>query len=77
MMSDVEFRIIANKVYLFICLFLFIITDINECLVEDLCRNGRCVNAQGSFNCDCKQGYALDDSERDCVGECQLRRDSL
>ena len=46
------------------------VTDINECnVVEDLCRNGQCVNARGSFRCQCNQGHSLDQSGRDCIGE--------
>ena len=46
------------------------VTDINECnVVEDLCNNGKCVNAQGSFQCQCNQGHSLDESGRDCVGK--------
>lgn len=42
--------------------------DINECVMQGICNNGQCVNAQGGFQCECKQGYALDDAGKDCLG---------
>lgn len=42
--------------------------DINECAMQGICNNGQCVNAQGGFQCECKQGYALDDEGKDCLG---------
>uniref|UniRef100_A0A3P9AJ59 Fibrillin 2b n=1 Tax=Esox lucius TaxID=8010 RepID=A0A3P9AJ59_ESOLU len=42
--------------------------DINECEVfPGVCTNGRCVNTQGSFRCDCAEGLTLDGSGRTCV----------
>ena len=42
--------------------------DINECAIQGICNNGQCVNAQGGFQCECKQGYALDAEGKDCLG---------
>lgn len=36
--------------------------------MQGICNNGQCVNAQGGFQCECKQGYALDDEGKDCLG---------
>ncbi|XP_033109507.1 fibrillin-2-like [Anneissia japonica] len=42
--------------------------DINECKVfAEICNNGRCINMDGSFRCECDQGYQLDESKRNCV----------
>uniref|UniRef100_A0A3P8QNZ3 Fibrillin 2b n=1 Tax=Astatotilapia calliptera TaxID=8154 RepID=A0A3P8QNZ3_ASTCA len=42
--------------------------DINECEVfPGVCKNGRCVNTQGSFRCECAEGLTLDSSGRTCV----------
>ncbi|XP_023195497.1 fibrillin-2-like [Xiphophorus maculatus] len=42
--------------------------DINECEVfPGVCTNGRCVNTQGSFRCECAAGLTLDSSGRTCV----------
>ncbi|XP_071399443.1 fibrillin-2b [Centroberyx affinis] len=42
--------------------------DINECEVfPGVCTNGRCVNTQGSFRCECAEGLTLDGSGRTCV----------
>ncbi|XP_015767198.1 PREDICTED: fibrillin-3-like [Acropora digitifera] len=50
------------------------IQDINECAIQGVCRNGRCINSQGGFQCDCRQGYALDGQRHDCVdiNECRI-----
>ena len=34
-------------------------TDINECLDQSVCANGRCVNTEGSYRCNCFHGYKL------------------
>ncbi|KAM6963382.1 fibrillin-2b isoform 4-T4 [Aplochiton taeniatus] len=42
--------------------------DINECEVfPGVCTNGRCLNTQGSFRCECGEGLVLDGSGRTCV----------
>uniref|UniRef100_A0AAQ4NYK2 Fibrillin 2b n=1 Tax=Gasterosteus aculeatus aculeatus TaxID=481459 RepID=A0AAQ4NYK2_GASAC len=42
--------------------------DINECEVfPGVCTNGRCVNTQGSFLCECAEGLTLDSTGRTCV----------
>nr|XP_046247842.1 fibrillin-2b isoform X2 [Scatophagus argus] len=42
--------------------------DINECEVfPGVCTNGRCVNTQGSFRCECAEGLTLDTTGRTCV----------
>ena len=35
-------------------------SDINECeTVEGICENGRCVNSEGGFKCECPPGYVV------------------
>ena len=51
----------------------FVFADINECAIQGICRNGRCINSQGGFQCDCRQGYALDGQRHDCVGRKEER----
>ena len=47
-----------------------ILTDINECdIYPDICQNGRCVNTDGSFRCECFSGHKLDKSGRECIGK--------
>ncbi|KAI3368749.1 hypothetical protein L3Q82_025735 [Scortum barcoo] len=42
--------------------------DINECEVfPGVCTNGRCLNTQGSFRCECAEGLTLDSTGRTCV----------
>uniref|UniRef100_A0AAR2LSK7 Fibrillin 1 n=1 Tax=Pygocentrus nattereri TaxID=42514 RepID=A0AAR2LSK7_PYGNA len=45
--------------------------DINECRVMgNLCKNGRCVNTEGSYKCVCNPGYTTDISGTLYVDEC-------
>ncbi|KAL7879279.1 hypothetical protein AOLI_G00102530 [Acnodon oligacanthus] len=42
--------------------------DINECRVMgNLCKNGRCVNTEGSYKCVCNPGYTTDISGTLCI----------
>ena len=44
--------------------------DIDECRVMgNLCRNGQCINALGSYSCTCKPGYTTDITGTVCVGK--------
>uniref|UniRef100_A0A3B4B4Y7 Latent-transforming growth factor beta-binding protein 4 n=1 Tax=Periophthalmus magnuspinnatus TaxID=409849 RepID=A0A3B4B4Y7_9GOBI len=45
--------------------------DVNECLNQTACSHGRCVNTEGSYRCNCFQGYKLS-SDNSCqdVDEC-------
>ena len=45
--------------------------DINECSLSDnLCRNGRCVNVIGTYQCACDSGFQATLDRQGCVGEC-------
>lgn len=51
-----------------LCYFLrFTLTDIDECQTSGICMNGRCVNTEGSFRCECPPGLAIDVDGRVCV----------
>lgn len=46
--------------------------DINECLITpNLCRNGECVNLQGSYRCDCFDGFEPSYDGKSCIGKSQ------
>lgn len=34
-----------------------------------MCRNGRCVNTEGSFQCICNAGFELTPNGKNCIGE--------
>lgn len=34
------------------------LADINECSMPSKCQNGKCVNTEGSYTCECSSGYA-------------------
>lgn len=38
-----------------------------------LCRNGRCRNTVGGFNCECADGFVLTEDKQHCrdINECQ------
>lgn len=43
------------------------VADIDECQTSGICMNGRCVNTEGSFRCECPPGLAIDVDGRVCV----------
>lgn len=47
--------------------FLVFSLDVDECdFPRDICRNGTCINTDGSYECDCYNGF-----ERSENGDCQ------
>uniref|UniRef100_A0A3Q3DZZ5 Latent transforming growth factor beta binding protein 2 n=1 Tax=Labrus bergylta TaxID=56723 RepID=A0A3Q3DZZ5_9LABR len=38
--------------------FSFKLADINECSMPNKCQNGKCVNTEGSYTCECASGHA-------------------
>ena len=52
-----------------VILFVFLLSDIDECSAEHDCED-ICVNTEGSYTCDCGQGYVLDDNGRTCTLNC-------
>ncbi len=53
----------------------FCLSDVNECLNQTVCGRGRCVNTEGSYRCNCFQGYTLS-PDNVCQGNCQLEAQS-
>ena len=61
------FRIVVLLGFLESC---DVFLDINECNVfPGICANGECIDTRGSFICECRPGFALDESGRNCTGE--------
>ena len=46
-----------------------VISDINECVVDNGGCNQTCANTQGSFECSCGTGYKLAGNAIDCDGK--------
>ena len=38
-------------------MILWVISDVNECIISPCKNGGTCVNLKGSYRCDCTQGY--------------------
>lgn len=50
-------------------IYIMIMADINECLLNrSLCEH-KCQNTEGSYYCDCRQGYGLSNDLRSCQGK--------
>lgn len=46
-------------------MFVFIYTDVDECQDSSICSH-KCINSDGSYKCDCNQGFKLE-NDKDCV----------
>lgn len=45
--------------------------DKDECSADSsLCRNGRCINTDGSFRCECNSGFLVTSDRKGCIGWC-------
>ena len=43
--------------------------DINECAVTPgLCPNGHCVNDEGGYHCECRDGFRTSPDGKSCQG---------
>ncbi|UYV63504.1 FBN1 [Cordylochernes scorpioides] len=54
---------LSNQVTMIVCC-----ADINECMIDPLlCKNGFCINTDGSYRCECEDGYVLHPSGHFCI----------
>lgn len=50
--------------------------DINECVTKsNICRNGNCINLQGSYRCDCYDGFEPSHDRKQCIGTVNIEQD--
>ena len=49
-------------------LFLICTLDVNECAIANGGCEHECINTEGSFYCDCRDGYMLESNNRTCEG---------
>lgn len=49
--------------------FTVILLDIDECKQDDICKNGRCMNEEGSFKCACDRGFTPSSDGKACLGK--------
>ena len=47
-------------------------TDTNECDINNGGCEYDCQNTEGSYECECKEGYQLVDDKHSCEGNCKL-----
>lgn len=45
-----------------------VISDIDECQEQQLCTRGHCENTEGSFSCQCGQGFKVSSAGDQCEG---------
>ena len=45
-----------------------VIVDIDECAVANGGCEHNCINTEGSFYCGCREGFVLENDERQCGG---------
>lgn len=49
------------------CLVFFLfISDFDECADQSKCKNGHCINTDGSYRCECRDGYTLLPNGAEC-----------
>ena len=48
-----------------------LLADIDECSTDDYNCGQKCVNTEGSYVCDCWEGYALNSDGRTCRVSCR------
>ena len=49
-----------------------LISDVDECAVDNGGCSQICINKPGSFECQCKDGYALADYSKSCNGKATI-----
>ena len=58
--------------YVCVCVYVLSPTDRDECVLSHSCMHG-CVNTDGSYYCECNQGYRLASNNHSCVGKSRSR----
>lgn len=59
---------------MFVCLFVCLLSDINECNDNNGGCEDRCINTAGSYFCECTNpGLTLGPNRRDCDGRVEYR----
>ena len=48
--------------------YLLDFVDINECVRQNICGFGTCVNQPGTYTCMCQRGYRYNPQTKTCVG---------
>lgn len=51
------------------CLHVFLIVDIDECDFNNGGCDQLCLNGNGTFVCDCRDGYSLHGNHYTCIGK--------
>lgn len=51
-----------------ICSFCLLSADVDECSTSGVCSDGRCVNTEGSFLCECETGFTTNPERTACLG---------
>lgn len=58
----------AACLWLFSFVFSCLCADVDECVKAGVCSDGRCVNTEGSFQCDCQIGFTTNPEGTACLG---------
>lgn len=60
-----ESVVISESPYFSLCIFS---PDVDECVLQGVCLNGRCVNLDGTHRCTCNHGYRVTSDSKACEG---------
>lgn len=65
-----SFLILFDTLLIKAKLFEIVVLDIDECSLfgDAICKNGRCINTNESFRCECNPGYKYDVDSHSCYG---------
>ena len=60
--------IVISVCIAYVCIYVCLFTDINECLDNNGGCEHTCLNTAGSYKCECMDGYKLHKNKRTCEG---------